>query len=78
MALLNCNAFAPIVKQAALAVAVGNSVANMVSDYVLTWKSESLPFDSGVVVRLSAKHTIQNNSRCFVEIQPSSLLGFGM
>ena len=66
MVVLNCNAFIPTARQATLALTIGSSFANMISDYVFAWKSESLPFDSGVVVKLSNKHAIQNNSKCFV------------
>jgi hypothetical protein len=51
---------------------------NTISNYVFKFKLNRLPFDSGLRVDLTSRHEIQTNGRCFVEVIPSGVLGFGI
>ena len=57
---------------------ITNPLANSISNYVMKFNMNKLPFDNGMIIRLSTKHIIQNDGRCFVEIFPNNILGYGI
>ena len=70
--------FMPQTVASTLSVVSTIPMTNVVSNYVFKFKLKRLPFDSGLRIDLTSKHEIQSNGRCFVEVSPSSLLGFGI
>lgn len=42
------------------------STTNTISTYIMKFKMNKLPFDSGLRIDLSTKHKIQDNGKCFV------------
>lgn len=42
------------------------SITNTISTYIMKFKINKLPFDSGLKIDLSSRHQIQDNGKCFV------------
>jgi hypothetical protein len=72
------SAFIPQAITSTLSIVSTIPTTNMISNYVFKFKLNRLPFDSGLKVDLTSRHEIQANGRCFVEVSPSAVLGFGI
>lgn len=60
------SSFAPVVSPSNLIVSSTISTTNTISNYVLKFNMNKLPFESGLKIDLSSRHKIQSNGRCFV------------
>ncbi len=72
------SAFLPQPFSSSLSVVSTISIANSISNYVFKFMMKKIPFDSNLQIDFSSQHKIQANGRCFVEVSPISVLGFGI
>lgn len=72
------SSFMPQISVSNLTVSSSLSITNTISNYVMKFRMNKLPFDSGLRIDLPTKNLIQSTGKCFISLSPSTSLGYGI